>query len=229
MVQSYAGDIGNMVVNATGNTFIAAFFVLAAFSFLCYKRGYNVLATMFVIYPVVIGIVTSNWLPNGLHGLALLGIGVLWGVALLKLVGSVTTSDVQKLYIICLCWNMALLLAGFGVVAADGSALNMTSDVKTVNDPNTPNAGLVSLGTNYLTLIFSLLGGMVSFMLLGSVGAMLGSSGIPATYAAVIYYPLLAMGLLSLVPVFMQLVSLAAQLAGVIAGGIGKVIGRFIP
>src|SRR3990172_3152862 len=104
-----------MLINVVGNGFMLGLFLMAAFSFLCYKRGYGTLATGFVLYPIVIGVATGDWLlPKSLHGFTLLGVGIVWGAAMVKLFGSAVgeSSDIQKIFMIMLCWNGALLLSG---------------------------------------------------------------------------------------------------------------------
>jgi len=72
-----------------GNSFIGALVLLGAFGYLCHKKGYDPKNSFLVIYPVLLGILTSNtYLPLWVGNLFLVFCGLIWGLAILKFIGS---------------------------------------------------------------------------------------------------------------------------------------------
>jgi hypothetical protein len=224
---TYSGDIGDMVLNAADNSFVAALFILAAFSYLCYKRGFGVVTTMFVVYPVVVGLITSDWLPKAVQGFGLLAIGTLWGLALLRIFGGVATTDFQKIYIISLCISGALLLSGFTVANATGTNLNLANQV---SHPDMTGVNISSSNpavsiTRSLTIVYTFLGPSISFFMGGSIYALMLSVGVDPIYSNVVMVPILAISVLALVQWLLTvLLPVLATLAAATAAAISKII-----
>lgn len=215
---SYSSNIGDMLLNVTGSGWLLGLFLMAAFSYLCYRRGYGTLATGFVVYPVAVGIVTGGWLPPALHGFALLGVGLLWGYALIKLMGSMAeNSDIQKVFMIVLCWNAALWLSGYGV---SDSILATNSQVPGGElDTNWMTTAISSMG-----LLFAMLGGLASFVFGGSIIAFIAASGLTEPYLTAVKAPLITITILAFYPVIMKIITLGAQLLAAGVNGISRLI-----
>ncbi len=186
---SYSDQIGNMMMDVAGDSpnssWIVALFLLGAFAFLSYKRGYSTLATGMVMFPTAVAICVGDWLPDMLQGIALICIGVLWGFALIKLMGSLgENSDIQKFFMICMCVNAAMLLSGFG-------------------DP------ALAAGNSQVS---GILGRIASFVFLGGIVGFLTSAGIEQLYIDIIKIPLITAGALAIVPFLLKIIAVVAQL-----------------
>ena len=190
---SYSSQIGDMLLNVAGDQpnsgMIVGLFLLGALAFLAWKRGYDSLGTGMVVYPTAAALCVGEWLPDVIQGIALLGVGALWGTALIKLMGNTLGegSDIQKFFIIALCWNGVLLIAGYGtpdMVDAVGSAGQVSGIITTVTQ-------------------FIFMGGIVSFI---------AAAGVEQIYIDIIKIPLITMGALAIYPLIMKVISLIAQL-----------------
>lgn len=209
---SYSAAIGQMLLNVAGNSeyagFIVGLFLMGALAFLAYKRGFDTLGTGMVLYPTAVALTLGGWLPKTLDGIALLGIGVLWGLAIVKAFGTPIGegSDIQKFYIIMLCWN-GLLLATGGF-ATDGTVIQSSGGTnQTMSDVS--NTGSTS---NFLS-------GVISFVLMGGIVGFFAAIGLDPAITTVIRLPLIAIGVFAIYPLMIKIISLIASL-----GIIGKIV-----
>lgn len=85
---TYSTSLETMWLAVFGNTVLASIALLAAFSYLCFRKRYGTYETFLVLLPVVLGAINSGYLPVWVKGLFDVGLGILWGLAILKLVGS---------------------------------------------------------------------------------------------------------------------------------------------
>ncbi len=216
---SYSAAIGQMLLNVAGNSdyagFIVGLFLLGALAFLAFKRGFDTLGTGMVLYPTAVALTIGGWLPRTLDGIALLGIGVLWGLAIVKVFGTPIGegSDIQKFYIIMLCWN-GLLLATGGF-ATTGELVNGQTYS---NFTATPGTG-VGYSTGFLSNV-------INFLLMGGIAGFLAAIQLPGFAVDVIRWPLVAVGIFAIYPLLIKIVSLIASLGlvGKAVVGIGFIV-----
>jgi membrane-bound ClpP family serine protease len=83
----YSDLIWTMWLSVWGNSLLACIAILALFFYLSWKKKLGVADTTLVIMPVVFGITADNYLPTWIRGLFLIPIGILWGMAILRVVG----------------------------------------------------------------------------------------------------------------------------------------------
>ncbi len=197
MVLSYSAQIGSMLLLTAGEGWIVGLFLMGAFAFLSFKRGFGTLLTLMVLFPVAVGIVAGGWLPKSLIGFALLGMGVLWAAALIKIMGtSLEGSDIQKIVLTIMMWNLALGLSDFGVTASTVNAIPLSGDFI---------GGLVfTLGTIISTIYVLLLGGaLLSFI---------AQSGLEQVYVTAITGILTVVGFFAVYPLLIKLATLIASI-----------------
>lgn len=70
-----------------GNTLLGCLVILGFFGFLCYRKKLDVGSGAIVMFPVLFGIVACEFMPLWVQGLFLLGLGFLWGMTILKILG----------------------------------------------------------------------------------------------------------------------------------------------
>ncbi len=209
---SYSAAIGDMLLSVGGSGIIVGLFLLGAFAFLCYKRGYDTLLTAMVIYPTLVGLLsdpTGKWIPLVVQGIALLGVGILLGLAINKLFGQAVGegSDIFKIFIIVMCWNSLFLLLGY-----TGAQLES-------------NATLFGSVTNLFTNILNFITG-------GNIINFFTYAGVDAVYVTVLRVPIILVTGLAGMFFVMKIVSVVAQVgvkgAVAIALVIGTVGGGFL-
>jgi len=83
----YDGMIGTMWLNVWGNTLIAGIAILAAFAYLCYRKRLDAGPSSAVILPVLFGMIAEGTVPVWVKGMFLIAIGILWGLAILRISG----------------------------------------------------------------------------------------------------------------------------------------------
>lgn len=83
----FQGLLGGMWLDVWGNTVVGCIAILAAFFFLTWKKRLGVGETALVVMPVLMGITTDNYLPIWIRGLFFIPIGLLWGMAVLRITG----------------------------------------------------------------------------------------------------------------------------------------------
>ena len=189
---NHAAAIGNMLLSVAGDGWIVGLFLLGAFAFLSYKRGFSVLLSFLTLFPVGMGVVVGGWLPKSLIGFALLGIGVLWAAAAIKILGTAVGegSDIQKLVMTISCWNLALYM----------------SDLKFVE--TAPSLVMPAVGGNWVTGLLNMLIGILSIiyniLFGGSIITFIASSGLESIYVSAIQAILLTLVLLATYPLLIK-------------------------
>lgn len=98
--------LDTMLLNIAGNSFIAALLILAAFAYLCFKKNLGVAETFIVVFPVMLGLTLGDDMPKWFSGLVIIGVGILWGLALTKAFNS--TEPYIKSYVVFLSVSAAL-------------------------------------------------------------------------------------------------------------------------
>ncbi|WP_457549600.1 hypothetical protein [Archaeoglobus sp.] len=73
-------------VNVFGSSLVVFLFVLAFFAFLCYSGRLSVEESALVFIPLLFGVIEDGWLPMWVKALFLIGIAVIWGMAVLRIV-----------------------------------------------------------------------------------------------------------------------------------------------
>lgn len=79
--------IGDMWLDLWGNSVLAGIALLAAFAFLCCQKKLNLPESVPVMVPLIFGLVADGSLPWYIQGLVLMGFGLLWALAALKITG----------------------------------------------------------------------------------------------------------------------------------------------
>ena len=77
----------DMWFNLWGNTLIGCIVLLGFFGFMCFKKHLGVGGSAMVIFPVLFGVVSNNFVPIWVQGMFLVALGFLWALAILKLMG----------------------------------------------------------------------------------------------------------------------------------------------
>src|SRR5574337_1318438 len=103
----------NMWLTIWGNSLVGSLALLATFAYLCYKKRYGIIETLYVIFPVIFGITTADYLPDWVRGIFIMGIGAVWGLALTKTFNSL--EPYAKIYLTFLAMNFALTLSGYSL------------------------------------------------------------------------------------------------------------------
>ena len=220
---SYSSNIGDMLLDVIGSGWMLGLFLMAAFSFLCYKRGYGTLATGFVVYPVAVGIVTGGWLPKALQGFALLGVGMLWGYAMIKLFGNIgENSDIQKVVMIIVCWSGALYLSGFGVADYNNIANNTLLPTDSSLDTSNP----MTTATSSFDVLYGVTNFIGAIVLGGSIVDFVAEAGLVEPYLSVVKIVLISITFLAFYPMIMKLLALILQGVSAGAGALSGIAGK---
>ncbi len=185
-----------------GNSTIGAIAILAVFAYLCHKKKYGIIETLYVILPVIIGMalapsVTDRYLPPWVGGIFIMGIGAVWGLALTKLFNSVEPH--VKLYLVFLAMNIALTMTGYSLAVYTYLHSGQTMDLATASQQypaNTTAIGYVFSGAGWfgsIATIFDLFigGGIMGFFKV---------SGLPSWTINIIAIPLAFLAVMSLLP-----------------------------
>ena len=190
---NHAAAIGDMLLLVGGSSWIVAMFLLGAFAFLSYKRGFTTLMTILTIYPVAAGVIVGGWLPTkALIGFALLGMGALWAMAVIKLLGTTVGegNDIQKIVMVIICWNMALAASDIGF----GQTFTQVA--------------MPAVGGNWVTGLLNTLIGIIStiynLVLGGSIVTFVAASGLEGTYVTAVQGILLTACLLAFYPLLIK-------------------------
>lgn len=186
----------NMLLLVAGNGdyagFLVGMFLMGALAFLAFKKGFGTLGTFIMLYPTAVALALGGWVPQLLVGGTLLGIGILWGIAIIKLFGTPIGegSDVQKIFIVALCWNSLLLFA---------YPQNATADMIARSASTNPATSIVIDVINFLTL-----GGIMTFV---------SNAGLENQYLIVLRLPLIAIGALAVYPLIFKLIAVFSQIS----------------
>jgi len=80
--------LGNLFVNILlGNVWLVGIFTIGLFLYLCwrFRAGLEVFVVTFT--PLILTLVYRGYLPQSLGWLLLIGLGILWGLFVLRLLG----------------------------------------------------------------------------------------------------------------------------------------------
>ncbi|MDP1614492.1 MAG: hypothetical protein Q8L68_01705 [Methylococcales bacterium] len=227
-----ASSLESMWLMVWGNSAIGAIAILATFAYLCYKKKYGIVETLYVILPVIIGmaiapVVADRYLPAWIGGVFIMGIGAVWGLALTKIFSSF--EPYVKIYIVFLTMNLALTLTGYSLAAYTYLHTGQAMDLATASQQyptDTTAIGYVFSGSGWFGSIATVLdlfigGGILGFFMV---------SGLPSWTVNIIAIPVAFLAVMSLLPLmrgFVELiktiwdtpigkVALAAMMAGAI-------------
>ena len=84
---TYSDIIEIMWLDVWGNSALASVALLGIFFFLCYKKRFDIGETVMVVMPVLFGLLTVDYLAPWIKGLLVIPIGMLWGLAVLRIAG----------------------------------------------------------------------------------------------------------------------------------------------
>ncbi len=199
-----SSTLGSSWLIVCGNSTIGAIAILAVFAYLCHKRKYGIIETLYVMLPVVIGMairlptaVQDNTLPAWVAGVLIMGIGAVWGLALTKTFNSL--EPYVKIYLTVLAMNIALTMAGYSLAAYTYLHSGQTMDLATASQQypaNTTAIGYVFSGAGWfgsIATIFDVFigGGIIGFFKV---------SGLPSWTINIIAIPLAFLAVMSLLP-----------------------------
>lgn len=84
---AYSDTIELMWLDIWGNTALASVALIGIFFFLSFKKKFNIEETFMTILPVVFGLITVDYIALWIKGLFVIPIGLLWGLAVLRVAG----------------------------------------------------------------------------------------------------------------------------------------------
>lgn len=74
------------MVNVFGSSLIVLLIALGFLAFLCISGRLSLEQSAMVFIPAVFGLVSDGWLPVWIKGLLVMAMGMLWGLALIRIV-----------------------------------------------------------------------------------------------------------------------------------------------
>lgn len=74
------------MVNVFGSSLVVLLIAFGFLAFLCITARMTVEQSAMVFIPAIFGIVTDGWLPVWVKGLLVMAMGMMWGLALIRLV-----------------------------------------------------------------------------------------------------------------------------------------------
>ena len=193
------------------NSFIGALAILVFFAYFCFKKNLGIAETFIVIFPVLIGVSTTGCfgttvagcLPVWFAGSFIMGVGLLWGIALAKAIN--TAPPAFKFYGIVLCMNAALMIYGYHLAeyqyATSGATVDLLQQPAQVIVNQSLSDAMASPSTVYTP--YSLLW---DFLFGGGISGFFLVSGIP--YAEYWALPLQAIGILLLLPILIDIANM---------------------
>jgi len=72
-------------INIFGSSELVMLLLLAFYGLLCYFGRFRVEASAMIFLPLIFGIIEDKWLPVWVKALFIIGVGAVWGLALLRL------------------------------------------------------------------------------------------------------------------------------------------------
>lgn len=223
-----SSTLESMWLMVWGNTTIGAIAILATFAYLCYRKKYGILETLYVIFPIIIGMAISpvladRYLPAWVGGLFIMGIGALWGLALTKVFNSL--EPYTKIYLAFLAMNLALTLSGYSL--ATYTYLNTGAEVDMAGASTQYPTG--SSAVDFMGATTGIKGIVIpvfDFFLGGGVIGFLMVSGLPSEAVTLIGYPIGFLALLALLPLLKILWDIIKSVIDATVGIAAKFLGR---
>lgn len=219
----YSTTLEGMWLTVWGNSLIGSLALLATFAYLCYRRKYGIVETLYVMFPVIVGVTVADYLPQWVRGIFIMGIGGLWGLALTKTFNSL--EPYTKIYLVFLGMNLALTLSGYSLAAYTYLSSGDTMDL--ANESRQYPSGTSATGFMEATgAVKSIAVPLVDFFLGGGVIGLLIVSGLPSEVVSLVGYPIGFLALLAILPLLRMVWELIKAILDATVGTIAKFIGR---
>lgn len=84
---TYSDTLFTMWLDVWGNMLLGAVALLAVFFYLCFRKRLGVGDSILVIFPVLFGLITAEYIPTWVKGMFLIPVGLLWGMMILRITG----------------------------------------------------------------------------------------------------------------------------------------------
>lgn len=220
---AYSSTLETMWLTVWGNSVIASLVLLALFSYLCFRRKYGILETLYVLFPVIIGVTTADYLPLWVRGIFIMGIGGVWGLALTKIFNSL--EPYAKIYLAFLAINLALTLSGYSL--ATYTYINSGETMDLSNEATQYPTGANASGFMDATgAIKNIAVPLIDFFLGGGVIGLLIVSGLPSEVVTLVGYPIGFLALLAILPLLRTVWEIVKTILDATVGTLAKFIGR---